>query len=453
MLAPHAPDTLTAESFLARLRAANIAPPKHIDKAAATVPAAATPRQAADCYVKAGVITRYQAERLLAGKADGFHIDQYVVLEPLGKATAHGRVFKARHQTMNRVVALKVLAAPRTSTPAAREAVQQEARVAAKLAHPNVVTALDFNQLGERMYLVVEYVDGLTLDALVRDRGKLPIDLACEYVRQAAAGMQHAHDRGQPHGRFGPANLIVACPPGDAPTARSQVKVLNFGMGRLTTGHTTADTGNLTAASDRTEFLAPEQLEREDIPATAEADRYSLGCTLYYLLAGHPPRPAGDKQPLFHQQTDPVPIEQVRPGVPPVVASAVRRLMSRDPAARPTAGQLADWLATAPDGTSGRIEFSLPRTPTASSGSAAFLSGFTVQPDSPFAHLDDDDTGYEVVGNSPTLDTTGGQTPLSTRRPRRRDKSFPTGALAIIALSVILAAAACVAVVVRAVGR
>ena len=107
-----------------------------------------------------------------------------------------GRVYKAVHQTMGRFVALKVLAPALTQTERARELFQREVRAAAELNHPNIVTAYDANLAGDRCFLVMEFVDGPNLSQLVREQGPLPVDQACEYVRQAAVGLQYAHDLG-----------------------------------------------------------------------------------------------------------------------------------------------------------------------------------------------------------------------------------------------------------------
>src|SRR5205807_6850621 len=119
-----------------------------------------------------------------------------------------------------------------TRTPAARQAFTREVKAVARLNHPNIVTTYDANEIGDRSYLVVEFVDGPTLEALVREYGRLPFAGACEFARQAAWGLQHAHELGVVHRDVKPANLLVARP-SKAATA-CVVKIADFGIARLT---------------------------------------------------------------------------------------------------------------------------------------------------------------------------------------------------------------------------
>ena len=142
-----APTAIGVRAFLAALRSAELFAPMQLTRVEAAVPPdAATPADAARALVAAGFLTQFQAERLLAGKTDGYHLGPYVILEQVGRGTV-GRVFKARHRTMNRPVAVKVVAAELTRTAAERRAFQAEVRAAAQLNHPNIVTAYDANEL------------------------------------------------------------------------------------------------------------------------------------------------------------------------------------------------------------------------------------------------------------------------------------------------------------------
>src|SRR5205085_5242152 len=119
---------------------------------------------------------------------------RYVLLEPNGAGKV-GQVFKARHRAMNRLVAVELLSPAWSKSAAARTEFFREARAAARLAHPNLVTVLDAGEAGDRPYLVLEYVDGATLDAAVRAGGALPAGRACAFARQAALGLAHAHGK------------------------------------------------------------------------------------------------------------------------------------------------------------------------------------------------------------------------------------------------------------------
>lgn len=148
-------------------------------KADAAIPeGAASAVEAARLLVVGRFLTQFQSERLLAGRTDGFVLGQHVIQEQVGKGSV-GRVYRATHRAMNRVVAIKVMSADVTRTAQARQAFQREVRAAARLNHPNIVTAFDANEVGDRFYLVMEFVDGPTVEALVRERGPLPWSEAC----------------------------------------------------------------------------------------------------------------------------------------------------------------------------------------------------------------------------------------------------------------------------------
>jgi serine/threonine-protein kinase len=254
-----------------------------------------------------------------------------------------GRVFKAVHQTMNRTVALKLLSPNLVQTPRARELFQREVRAAAKLNHANIVTAYDANQIDDRYFLVMEYVDGPNLDQLVRGQKPVPVPLACEIMRQAANGLQYAHEMGMVHRDIKPANLLVQLA---GPNQDLTVKILDFGLARL---HEPGDEnlpGGSRVIMGTPDYLSPEQavsLDQVDI----RSDLYSLGCTFYFLLTGRVPYPKGTALEKLqrHKDEEPVPIEEYRPDSPLAVASMIRRLMAKNPPHRyQTPAELADAL-------------------------------------------------------------------------------------------------------------
>jgi serine/threonine protein kinase len=139
-----------------------------------------------------------------------------------------GVVYKAEHRVMGRTVALKVLSLETiTSHPAAIDRFRREVHLASRLSHPNIVTAYDADEAGGLHFLVMEYVDGLSLDRVVHDRGPLPVTMACTMIRQAAIGLQHAHEKGMVHRDIKPHNLMV--------TKTGEVKILDFGLARVAT--------------------------------------------------------------------------------------------------------------------------------------------------------------------------------------------------------------------------
>src|SRR5215813_4523267 len=173
-----------------------------------------------------GLLTAFQAEQLLAGRAADLVLGtKYVLLDKLGEG-GMGAVYKARHRITRGVRAVKLI---RSEYLTSKEAVQRfflEAQAAEKLNHPNIVRAYDAGEDRGRYYFVMEYVEGEDLSKIVRQRGPLPIAEACEYVRQAALGLQHAHERGLVHRDIKPSNLLLAA---DGTT----VKVLDLGLARV----------------------------------------------------------------------------------------------------------------------------------------------------------------------------------------------------------------------------
>jgi serine/threonine protein kinase len=207
-------------------------------------------------------------------------LGQYDLLLKLGEG-GMGEVYKARHRLMDRVVALKVINRATFDKPLAVERFQREIRALAKLSHPNIVPALYAEQAGESQFLVMEYVAGPNLQDLVQQRGPLAVAEACSYIRQTAQGLQHAHEHGLVHRDIKPSNLLV--------TPEGQIKILDFGLalvrGDLTRGDDLTAAGQVMGSFD---YMAPEQWD-DAHAVDIRADVYSLGCTLYYLLAGQPP--------------------------------------------------------------------------------------------------------------------------------------------------------------------
>ncbi|HEV3438356.1 MAG TPA: serine/threonine-protein kinase [Gemmata sp.] len=353
--------TLTAapvvrDAFLTVVRAAELFTAAQLKRAEAAIPLnVATAAEAAHAMVAAGFLTKFQAERLLGGRTDGFHLGPYVIQEQVGRS-AMGRVYKAMHRTMNRPVAIKVLSADLTKTLAARQAFQREVRSAAQLNHPNIVTAYDANELADRFYLIFEFVDGPNLETLVRERGPLPLAEACELVRQAALGLAHAHAHGMVHRDIQPANLLVARASQTSP--RHLVKIADFGIAKLTPSQTPMR-GELVGNPD---YIAPEQAHN---PRTADyrADLYSLGAVLYFLLSGRPMFPGGtiEEKVRQHLLNEPIGIERLRPDVQPAIATLIHQLLAKNPDARPSsAEEVADRLDGLLGASGGAISFELP---------------------------------------------------------------------------------------------
>ncbi|HVS34751.1 MAG TPA: serine/threonine-protein kinase [Gemmataceae bacterium] len=262
---------------------------------------------------------------------------RYRLLKLLGRG-GMGVVYLAEHGVMRRRVALKVVNREYTANAAAVERFQQEIHAAAQLHHPNIVAAYDAEQAGATYFLVMEYVDGVSLDRLVAERGPLPIAEACDCIRQAALGLHYAHERGMVHRDVKPHNLIRG--------ADGMVKVLDFGLASV------GEAGPGPAASGKTvlgtpDYIAPEQAENSH-NADARSDIYALGCALYFMLTGRPPfaHRLPRSKLIAHQQEAPTPLADARPDAPPGLAAVLARMTAKAPASRyPSAAAVAAALA------------------------------------------------------------------------------------------------------------
>ncbi|NQT13136.1 MAG: serine/threonine protein kinase, partial [Planctomycetes bacterium] len=205
---------------------------------------------------QAGKLTKYQAAAIYQGKTKGLALDEYIVLDRIG-AGGMGEVFKARHRTMERVVALKVLPLKAMKSPDAVQRFHREVRAAAKLTHPNIVTAYDAREHEGIHCLVMEYVDGKDLANVLADEGPLPVEQAVDYARQAARGLEYAHEQGVIHRDIKPGNLLV--------DRKGTVKILDMGLARIGAADTSSDPKGgepLTASGQMMgtwDYMAPEQ--------------------------------------------------------------------------------------------------------------------------------------------------------------------------------------------------
>jgi serine/threonine protein kinase len=277
-------------------------------------------------------LTMYQASKLFCGQGSKLLLGQYRLLELLGKG-GMGKVFKARHVRMDRIVALKYIRTARLGDPRNVKRFTQEACAAGRLAHPNIVLAYDSGQVGERHYLVMEYVEGTDLGKLVKQSGPLPVAQACECVRQAALGLQHAHERGVVHRDIKPSNLILTS---GKPSTPPLVKILDFGLAGFQSA--IGDERRLTQFGSfvgTVDFMAPEQAMSAK-HADIRADIYSLGCTLYFLLTGKVPFPGEDSATRLSARLlgDAVPPRTLCPEMPAALEEVLAKTIVRNPAER-----------------------------------------------------------------------------------------------------------------------
>jgi serine/threonine protein kinase len=275
-------------------------------------------------------LTPFQANKVLQGKAEELVVGPYRLLERLGEG-GMGEVFKARHARMERTVALKVIQKDRLSNATAIERFNREVKAVAQLTHPNIVVAYDYDQDGDIHYFAMEYVEGTDLARLVKEQGPLPVREACDYVRQAALGLQHAHEKGLVHRDIKPANLLVAQNKNHASQAAT-VKVLDFGLARFASETKTA--GHLTQLGQimgTVDYISPEQAG-DPRKADIRSDIYSLGCCLFYALAGKPPFEGPDMVGRIAARVlgDAPALRSVRPQAPAELEQVLAKMLERD---------------------------------------------------------------------------------------------------------------------------
>jgi len=443
------PQGIDRQTFLAHLRQSGLVGKDEVARIAARHADKPRGRTVARALMQEGVLTRFQAERLLLGRTAGFVLGPYKILDQLGRG-GMGRVYKAEHRTMGRLVALKVLANELLSTERAVQLFLHEVRAAALLVHPNIVTAYDANEAGGRYYLVLEFVDGPNLDQLVRKQGPLSVGLACDYVRQACAALQCAHARGMVHRDVKPANILVQWHGASGDDSPGLVKVSDFGLARLAepSPERAHDHSGTIVTRDNTvmgtpDYLSPEQsrsLHKTDI----RGDLYSLGCTFHFLLTGEVPFPGGsalDKL-IRHSTEPPAPLTRYRKDVPPAVAAILARLMLKAPEGRfQTPNELAEALR--PFAVSGPTPWEAPRVAELGPDE----SGLNPAP----AAGDDEDLSAMARTLPPSLDETPRPESPSRLYRRRPDTSSVQGA--VVAAICIVAGLLCLAVVAALLSR
>jgi serine/threonine protein kinase/WD40 repeat protein len=305
------------------------------------------PRSLAKELLGRGFLTAYQVNQLFQGSTRDLVLGPYILLERLGEG-GMGQVFKARHSRLDRTVAVKVIRKDRLADAEAVGRFRREIQASAQLSHPNIIMAYDADQVEDAHFLTMEYVEGLDLGRLIKQRGPLPVAEACEYVRQAACGLAHAHERNLVHRDVKPSNLLLS-KAASGGNGVGQIKLLDLGLARVRHEGEEAASG-LTQMGEvigTPDYIAPEQA-RNARHADIRSDLYSLGCTFYFLLSGRPPfgGETGTEKLIKHCFEEAQPIEQLRPDVPPRVAAVVRKLMAKEPDQRyPTPAKLVQALS------------------------------------------------------------------------------------------------------------
>lgn len=320
--------SLSVDQFFERLAASGLSASDEARKLLASLPDQKRPtsgEELARVLVERNVLTEFQAHTVLDPHGQRLGLGQYVLLDKIGQG-GMGSVFKALHRHMRREVALKVLHADLAESPDSLQRFQREMRAGGKLNHPHIVPTLDADQVGDTIFLVMEYVPGTNLALLVGQNGPLPIEQALRYVAHAAKGLAHAHDQGIIHRDIKPSNLLC--------DEHGIVRVLDLGLARFAADGQ-AQQSQLTGTGEllgTVDYMAPEQA-LSTRKADARSDIYSLGCTLAYLLTGLPPFSGESvlKRLMAHRDT-PVPsLCDRRQDVPASVNQIFQKMVAKKP--------------------------------------------------------------------------------------------------------------------------
>jgi hypothetical protein len=352
------PVDMPIDAFWDLLRKSGLVPEEQLRTLAATLgngqAKLQTSRAVADELTRRGVLTEWQADNLMQGKHKGFHLGPYRILRPLGQG-GMSKVFLAEHELMRRRCAIKILPGKYQDDADLLARFHLEAEAIAKLDHPHIVRAYDFNKdlrWGDKPihYLAMEYIDGQDLRQMVEERGPLDYRKAADFIRQSADGLAHAHGAGLVHRDIKPANLLV--------DRNGVLKILDLGLARFTleSEHPWQTSEGEQSAVGTADYVAPEQV-MDSRTADGRADIYSLGLTFYYLLTGRRPFPKATLPELLmaHKMERPEPINKLRPDVPTELVDIIERMTAKNPfmrfqRAKDVADTLQSWLTESESG-------------------------------------------------------------------------------------------------------
>ncbi len=365
-------------------------------------------------------LTAYQANLLARGHAEGFFIEEYKILDRLGKGRMAG-VYKARHP-LGQTVAIKVLPPSRARDLEMLGRFLREGRLATRLKHPNIVRTFLLGKTGEIHYLVMEYLEGETLEELVNRRGPLSATEGVRLIYQAFQGLQHIHSQGLVHRDLKPSNIMLVNSTPES-TAQATLKILDIGLGRSLFEERKKDDGSnleLTtqgALLGTPDYMAPEQA-RDPRSADIRADIYSLGCVLYFMLTGKPPFPDTNViSQMIRHATEPPPLLKAHNAtVPDGLQQIVTWMLAKDPAQRyPTPERAAQALQVFLAGATGPLV-----QPESDPNMLSYLSLIKEQqPKKPL-------TVVEIDTNAPVIKAPPPNPKSGDRVPSNQDRKRPS---------------------------
>ena len=275
-----------------------------------------------------GWLTPYQMREILEDRAESLILGSYTLLEPLGEG-GMGRVFRARNWKIDKIVAVKVIRQEQLGDARVLKRFYREMESLGRVSHPNIILAFDAEMHGNTLFYAMEYIPGRDLGWHVRENGPLSIPAAAFYAAQVAHALQHVHMMGLIHRDLKPSNLLLT-------QDEQTVKILDLGLTRNDMEEQSMSQitriGSLIGTPD---YIAPEQIS-DPHQVDIRADLYSLGCTLYHLLTGQTVFEGSDavEKLYFHVKEEPIPIQQLRPDIPPQFSRIIARLLAKRPSKR-----------------------------------------------------------------------------------------------------------------------
>jgi eukaryotic-like serine/threonine-protein kinase len=292
--------------------------------------------------VEQKLITEYQSTLLERGHAVGYFLRDYKILDRIGRGRMAG-VYRACDDA-GQLVAIKVLPPSKAKDLVLLARFRREARFVGRLSHTNVVRAFQVDEVDGFNYLVMEFLQGETLDAVLHRRGRLSVVEAIDLLEQALSGLQHIHEKGLVHRDPKPGNMMLVHDPNKTEahgSGASMLKILDFGLSRAVDedpGPEPIHDVQLTAAGAMVgtpDYVAPEQA-CDARSADIRADIYSLGCMAYHMLTGQPPFPDKNalRQMVRHATEAPVPLAQLCPDAPAYLHRVLDRMLAKSPAGR-----------------------------------------------------------------------------------------------------------------------
>jgi eukaryotic-like serine/threonine-protein kinase len=288
----------------------------------------------AERLVRDNVLTSFQAKRLLSNRPQGLVVGRYIILDRVGSGSM-GRVYRAHHVMMDRVVALKIIAPEISSNERVVARFQREMKLVGRLDHPNVVRAFDADQINRVLYIVMEYVAGMSLGERLKTSGPIPAAEMIDYAAQAALGLAHAHEQGIVHRDIKPSNILL--------NEDRRIKILDLGLGVLMEADSAATFATADGIAVGTvDYMSPEQACGREVDG--RSDLYGLGCSMYHLMTGKLPFPGESPIERLGKRISGrhTPITEYLPEMPASFVRVLDKMLAHKPHERyATAGETA----------------------------------------------------------------------------------------------------------------